>query len=374
MGLLNALQGFCVIGIVILAGYIAARLRIGGSSAQMVLNRFSFFVCSPCLMFAILSKEPIFDIFHSSIVVAFASAMAVGVIFLIVNRLHFHMDAAHATIGALNSLYLNSNNIGLPIATYILGDPALVAPILVMQQALFTPVGLTVLDMATTGRVSAKEVLKQPFHQPMLIASLLGIAVSVVSAQTGWFVIPDFLYDPIDMIGDAAVPMILMAFGMSLHGTRPMQDRTARQATVTVTVLKNLVMPLVAFLLSYFVMGFRGPTLYACVVLAALPTGQNVYNYAARYKRRHHLRARWYPAEHDDQPRRHRPGRRAAGLTGPRLARSVVGAVVGQVQAGGHAVGRERNPPTPARSTAPRRRRSSGSWPAASSRPRTAGT
>ena len=81
MGLLNALQGFCVIGIVILAGYIAARLRIGGSSAQMVLNRFSFFVCSPCLMFAILSKEPIFDIFHSSIVVAFASAMAVGVIF-----------------------------------------------------------------------------------------------------------------------------------------------------------------------------------------------------------------------------------------------------------------------------------------------------
>lgn len=283
MGLLNALQGFCVIGIVILAGYIAARLRIGGSSVQMVLNRFSFFVCSPCLMFAILSKEPIFDIFHSSIVVAFASAMAVGVIFLIVNRLHFHMDAAHATIGALNSLYLNSNNIGLPIATYILGDPALVAPILVMQQALFTPVGLTVLDMATTGRVSAKEVLKQPFHQPMLIASLLGIAVSVVSAQTGWFVIPDFLYDPIDMIGDAAVPMILMAFGMSLHGTRPMQDKTARQATVTVTVLKNLVMPLVAFLLSYFVMGFRGPTLYACVVLAALPTGQNVYNYAARY-------------------------------------------------------------------------------------------
>lgn len=283
MGLLNALQGFCVIGIVILAGYIAARLRIGGSSAQMVLNRFSFFVCSPCLMFAILSKEPIFDIFHSSIVVAFVSAMAVGVIFLTVNRLHFHMDAAHATIGALNSLYLNSNNIGLPIATYILGDPALVAPILVMQQALFTPVGLTVLDMATTGRVSAKEVLKQPFHQPMLIASLLGIAVSVVSAQTGWFVIPDFLYDPIDMIGDAAVPMILMAFGMSLHGTRPMQDKTARQATIAVTVLKNLVMPLVAFLLSYFVMGFRGPTLYACVVLAALPTGQNVYNYAARY-------------------------------------------------------------------------------------------
>ena len=187
-GLLSALEGFCVIGIVIGTGYVAARMRIGGPTAQMVLNRFSFFVSSPCLMFAILSKERILEIFHSSIVVAFFSAVLVGLVFLILNRLFFHLKAADATIGALNSLYLNSNNIGLPIATYILGNPALVAPILVMQQAVFT-----------------------------------------------------------------------------------------------VAVLKNIVMPIIAFLLSYFVMGFRGATLYACVVLAALPTGQNVYNYAARY-------------------------------------------------------------------------------------------
>ncbi len=282
-GLLSAMEGFCVIGIVILVGYVAARMRIGGPSAQMVLNRFSFFVSSPCLMFAILSKEPIFDIFHSSIVVAFLSALLVGVVFLVLNRLFFHMGPADATIGALNSLYLNSNNIGLPIATYILGNPALVAPILVMQQAVFTPIGLTVLDVTTKGKASAKEILTQPLHQPLLIGSLGGILVSAISAKTGWFVIPKYLYDPIDMIGDSAVPMILMAFGMSLHGTQPMRDRGDRPATITVAVLKNVVMPVIAFLLAYFLMGFRGTTLYACVVLAALPTGQNVYNYAARY-------------------------------------------------------------------------------------------
>ena len=257
-GLLNALEGFCVIGIVILAGYIAARLHIGGSTAQMVLNRFSFFVSSPCLMFAILSKEPIFEIFHPSIIVAFFSALLVGLIFLLLNHLFFHMDTADTTIGALNSLYLNSNNIGLPIATYILGNPALVAPILVMQQAIFTPVGLTVLDVSTKGHVSASEILKQPLHQPLLIGSLGGIVVSAISAWAGWYVLPGFLFDPIDMIGD-------------------------RNATITVATLKNVVMPIIAFLLAYFLMGFRGPTLYACVVLAALPTGQNVYNYAERY-------------------------------------------------------------------------------------------
>lgn len=200
-GLISAMQGFCVIGIVIAVGYVAARMRIGGPSAQMVLNRFSFFVSSPCLMFAILSKEPIFDIFHPSIIVAFFSAVLVGVVFLVLNRMFFHLNAPDATIGALNSLYLNSNNIGLPIATYILGNPALVAPILVMQQAIFTPVGLTVLDVTTKGKVSIKEIAKQPLHQPLLIGSLLGIVVSAISAKSGWFPVPKFIFDPIDMIG-----------------------------------------------------------------------------------------------------------------------------------------------------------------------------
>ena len=37
-GLLSAMEGFCVIGIVIATGYVAARMRIGGPTAQMVLN------------------------------------------------------------------------------------------------------------------------------------------------------------------------------------------------------------------------------------------------------------------------------------------------------------------------------------------------
>lgn len=68
--------------------------------------------------------------------------------------------------------------------------------------------------------------------------------------------VPDCIYDPIDMIGDSAVPMILMAFGMSLHGTKPLQDKSSIPAVFTVAALKNIVMPIIAFLLSYFVMGF----------------------------------------------------------------------------------------------------------------------
>ncbi len=282
-GLFNALEGFAVIGIIIAVGYVAARLRIGGPQAQMVLNRFAFFISNPCLMFATLSKQDLGVIFHSSIIVAFLSALAVAVIFFVLNRIFFHMDVANATVGCLNSMYLNSNNIGLPIAQYILGNPGLVAPILVMQQALFTPIALTTLDIATSGKASAKKILTQPLRQPLLIGSLGGILISWISSRAGFFVVPDWLFDPINIIGGSAVPMILMAFGMSLRGSNPIKKQSDRSATISVVVLKNLVMPIVAFLLAYFMMGFRGTVLYGCVVLAALPCGQNVYNYAARY-------------------------------------------------------------------------------------------
>ena len=283
MGLISAMQGFCVIGIIILIGYIAARFRIGGPTAQMVLNRFSYFVSTPCLMFAILSKEHLSDVFKPSIAVAIACAVITGAIFLTLNAAVFRMGPADATIGVLDSMYMNANNIGLPIATYILGNPAAVTPIVLIQQVLFTPIALTSLDLSSRGKVSVKAIVTQPLHQPILIGVMIGIVTSAVSDAMGWFVVPSYIYDPINIVGNSAVPLILMAFGMSLRGSKPLGKDTNRAATITAALLKNAVMPMVAFLIAYFLMGFRGPELYSCVVLAALPTAQNVYNYAARY-------------------------------------------------------------------------------------------
>ena len=50
-----------------------------------------------------------------------------------------------------------------------------------MQQAIFTPVALTVLDVTTKGEVSMKRILSQPLHQPLLIGSLGGIIVSAIN-------------------------------------------------------------------------------------------------------------------------------------------------------------------------------------------------
>ena len=76
-------------------------------------------------------------------------------------------------------------------------------------------------------------MLVQPFANPMIIASALGVVV----ALTGWEH-PDLLQKPIDMLAGGAVPMVLLAFGLSLAGRAPLQKGDGRIETLVATFLK----------------------------------------------------------------------------------------------------------------------------------------
>jgi malonate transporter len=52
---------------------------------------------------------------------------------------------------------------------------------------------------------------------------------------------------------------------------------------IAITTLKLVVMPVIAWALGVYWLGLEGTALFAVVVLAALPTGQNVFTYAVRY-------------------------------------------------------------------------------------------
>jgi predicted permease len=114
----------------------------------------------------------------------------------------------------------------------------------------------------------------------MIIASGLGAAV----ALTGWSA-PELLQKPIDMLAGAAVPMVLLAFGLSLAGRAPLQKGDSRTETLVATFLKIAAMPLIVWVLGRFVFGLEGQHLLASVIMAALPTAQNVFLFASPYGR-----------------------------------------------------------------------------------------
>lgn len=271
--------GFAIIGVVIAAGYLAARLRLGGPDARTVLNRIGFFVASPALLFTVIARADVGALFHAPLLVQAVAAVATAALFVVLNLLWLRRPAAEATVGAVGAGYVNANNIGLPVAVYVLDDPTAVVPVILLQLLVLAPVTLLVLDAQTSGHVSVRFVLAQPVRNPIILGSLAGAVVSAA----GWSP-PDVVMAPLEILGGAAIPMILLAFGMSLHGSRPLARGESRAPALVAAGLKAVVMPALAYVLARYAAGLDDAGVVTAVTLAALPTAQNVYNYAARFR------------------------------------------------------------------------------------------
>ena len=278
--MLGVLTGFAIIAVVITVGYLVGRFNIAGDNARQVFSRTAFFVTNPALLFTILAGTDVHKIFSTSVLVAASSAFVIAGLFVVASRLFFRRSAAETTIGAISASFVNANNIGIPVAIYVVGDASLVAPVILLQQLVFTPVCLTVLDLVSGGKPSLRSILTQPIRNPVIIASVAGAIVSAL----GW-TIPEPVLAPLELLGGSAVPLVLMAFGISLYGMRPFQAGRERVDVVVATVLKSVLMPVVAYLIARFVFGASGSELFGAVVMAALPTAQNVFLFASRYER-----------------------------------------------------------------------------------------
>lgn len=276
----GVLIGFAIIGVVVAIGYLVGRLGILGPHAEHVLGRAAFFILSPALLFTVLAEADARQLFSALLPVSAAAAIACMVVFALVARLLWRRAVPELTIGALASGYTNANNIGLPVAAYVLGDPVYVAPVILLQLVVFAPIALTILDITTNRAPSVRRVLTQPLRNPLIIGSALGLLLSVSGIE-----LPDPVMEPFRLIGAAAVPTVLLLFGISLHGRRILQPGTGRRDVLLASALKVVVMPVVAWAIGAFVIGLDGLPLFAVVVLAALPTAQNVFVYALRFGR-----------------------------------------------------------------------------------------
>ncbi|WP_235577005.1 AEC family transporter [Rathayibacter sp. Leaf296] len=274
------LTGFAIIGVVIAVGYLIARFGLVPPEGRAVLSRIAFFVTTPALLFTVLSRADVTVLFSSFLLVSLSTVLIVAAVYVLASRLFFRRQLPETVIGTASSAYVNANNIGLPVAIYVLGDPQWVAPTLLLQLLLLAPTILTVLDISTSGRTSVGAILTQPLRNPMIIASALGLLVAVTGLD-----VPAPVLEPFSIIGNASIPLVLMAFGMSLRGQRPLEAGPARVEVVVASTLKSLVMPAVAWTLGRFVFQLDAEHLFAVTVTAALPTAQNIFNFASRYDR-----------------------------------------------------------------------------------------
>jgi len=278
---LQALGGFATIWLVVALGWVLAHTGTLGSSGQALLNRLAFVAASPALLFTLVAEGSLDHLFSRPLI---ASVVAIGValgLYLLLNAWLFRHSLGGATIGWMCAAYTNAGNLGLPVAQHVLGDMTWMAPILLLQVGLLQPIGLASLDIARARadgvRLAPVRYLSLPFRNPITVGILLGLVVNLTRPPLpGWF------SGGVAMVGAMAVPMMLIAFGVSLR-LDPLPGAGPHAGEVwTLQALKIVVMPAVA-IGAGALLGLARPELFAVGVIAALPTAQNIFVISSRY-------------------------------------------------------------------------------------------
>ncbi|WP_238421251.1 AEC family transporter [Gordonia sp. 'Campus'] len=281
----GVISGFTVIFIVVGVGYVLGRTHVIGEHAHEVLSRLVFFVFTPALLFHSMVTSDLAVIFSSTLLIAGGSAFLMGAVYVVVAKLWLRRQTPELVIGGLSASYVNSVNLGLPIAIFVLDDASFIAPLLLFQILIYSPIALLALDLTALDREAGRSLIRDslvaPITNPIVVGGLAGLAVSL----TGWTP-PAAVMSPLKMLGDASVPAALLAFGLSLTGVAVFKKgESPRRDIALATVLKMVVMPMTVYTIARWGFGEEGDALFAQVVIAALPTAQNVLVYATRYRR-----------------------------------------------------------------------------------------
>jgi predicted permease len=275
----GVLTGFVVVASLVLVGYVLGRTGVLGPAGQGVVSRLVFFVGSPALLVQTLADADVHVLFSGQLLVTSSGVVASVVVWVLIARYRLRLSREDLVIGGLASSFVNAANIGLPVAAYVLQDLTAVLPAMLLQMVVLSPVALGILDVSRHqgdgSRAASVKKLLTPLANPVLIASAVGIVLSV----TGW-TLPTALAQPLDLLAGFAIPGALVAFGISLHGRSLAGWR--RPEVLVASALKAFVQPVVTYLAARL-LGLDDAAVFAATVVAALPTAQNVFTYAVRY-------------------------------------------------------------------------------------------
>lgn len=266
----------------VLLGYAAMRLRLMTEAGLGGLNTFIYFFALPVMLFFTMARAPILDLFDWRLIVAYSGTSAtIFLIALLGGALLFRNSLQERAVIAGASSFSNIVYLGIPLAIVTLGPEAgpPAGMIVVADNLVIISLTMFCLEAGTPGATSVPrliaQVLKGFLRNPFLIGMLLGVVVGLLRLP-----IPEPLDRFGSLLGAAAGPCALFAMGASLHG-RPIAEGKAEVGLAV--ILKLAMMPLLGWVAADLLLGLPSETVALIVLIAALPTGANIFVLASQY-------------------------------------------------------------------------------------------
>ena len=261
---------FLLVGV----GFVLMRWGRWPTVAADWLTRFVFTIAIPAFLFRLMSdfsRLPAVD--PTLLLVFFGACLAGFAIGRLLGYTAFRLDGTAQSVFAMGGIFSNNVLLGIPIARSTLGDAAMPAISLVLV--------FNALILWTLVTVSVEWARRRDLSVPGLARTVRGVVtnpiVGALLAGTAWgFVgvpLPGMLDRTLDLIGQPAVPLSLIALGM---GLAEFGVREGWRECTAIAVLKLVVQPALVLILAR-IAGLPALETQVVVLLAALPVGANVY-------------------------------------------------------------------------------------------------
>lgn len=158
---------------------------------------------TPSLVFSSLASRPLFV---GDILVLFGGILLIFAGVGILIRVYFFLFRFSSRGFVMPALFMNAGNMGIPLALFAFGEAG-------MQRATLMFVMLTFLQYSLgiyilNGRSNWLEM----FRLPLIYAAVAGLTCNLTEVQ-----IPELLLQPIVMLGQATLPIMLITLGYRLY-------------------------------------------------------------------------------------------------------------------------------------------------------------
>jgi malate permease and related proteins len=254
----------------ILSGVLFA--RIFRSSAEP-LTQFALYFATPALILHALVAHPISGgavLKLSAVMLLYTAvlwALAEGTARLL------GLDGTLRRAFCLAVVPMNVGNYGLPLVRFAFGAESV--PFSVLVFVIFNlPLATWAIWVAAGGGASPLRGLRETLRIPIAHATVLAFALSAL----GWQV-PEPLMKTAALLGDSAIPLLMVILGMQLGRTRLLGEPSSMAAA---TVLRLGVSPFVAWALTS-AFGFTGAEQKIVILQTSTPAAVLPLLYALRF-------------------------------------------------------------------------------------------
>lgn len=260
--------------LLVLVGYVLIRWSGWNQTIADALTRFVFAVAVPTLLFRLMSGFSRLPAVDARLLLAyFGGSLLVFFVARVASYRLFRMDGAAQSVFGVGTVFSNNLLLGVPLAKTLLGDASLpaVSLVLVFNAFLLWTLVTVSVEWARHRTASVRGLVataKGVVTNPIVASIIAGTAYSYTGLP-----LPDMVDRTLELIGQAAVPLSLIALGM---GLAEFGIREGLRESAAICAFKLLVHPVVVLVLAV-ALGLPPLETQAIVLMAALPVGANVY-------------------------------------------------------------------------------------------------